>query len=330
MTDVARQVWACLECGLFNGERPARCPTCGAETWDVEGKDRSFVHDYVRTRRSRRHTRAIAPAMLAAIVPQAVVMAWSMGDGSMSNSPLVLLAFAGAVFVVVDRVQLARMTPARRRLETAFRSPPLAPRIATGTPVLLFALFSVVFALEQTDALGPTILRGLMVPAKIRAGQALWTLLTSMALHASYAHLAGNSYVMLLGGIRLDLRVGRLACLAIFVASGLAGGLAEALLSTRVHDSVLGASGGIMGMYAAASVLDYFASREPDQRRASLGRVVLTLFLVLALSWIDAGTQDNVAWRAHLGGFATGFVFAFALRRHPVPDDVARFDAALR
>jgi membrane associated rhomboid family serine protease len=135
-----------------------------------------------------------------------------------------------------------------------------------------------------------------------------------MFLHAGYAHLTGNAYVLLFAGIPVDLRLGRLRATVIFLLSGLVGGLVEAFATTAPNEHVVGASGGIYGLVGAGAVLSQGFGEKGDARRRAIVSLGMLLVFVGILSAIDYGTHDHVAWRAHLGGLATGLALGIAFR----------------
>ncbi|MFW2541570.1 rhomboid family intramembrane serine protease [Primorskyibacter sp. 2E107] len=125
-----------------------------------------------------------------------------------------------------------------------------------------------------------------------------------MILHAGWQHLLGN--VLALGwlGAQLErsLSAGRLA--ALFVISGVGGGIGFGLLSASPRPMV-GASGAIMGLIAVWIAADAQALRaEGASKRRVYGMVLWRTTLIAALNalaWVlEAGA---LAWETHLGGF---------------------------
>lgn len=96
---------------------------------------------------------------------------------------------------------------------------------------------------------------------------------------------------------------------------------------------LIGASGAISGLLAAylilfprAKVWVLFFTRIPLKLRAVW---VLVIYLVFNIVMAYARDMDNVAWWAHLGGFAAGLVLVVMMRRPDVrlfqgePDTIA-------
>jgi membrane associated rhomboid family serine protease len=151
------------------------------------------------------------------------------------------------------------------------------------------------------------------------------TVLTSMFLHAGWLHLVGNLLFFWSVGPFLEDVYGRLSFAALYLASGVAGGLA-----LRCHDPgstrfVLGASGAISGVMGAFLVR--FTSRRLRLLTIPFPWVPLLhyrfsvpAYLVLVCSFLEdlLGAHSGlagIAWWAHIGGFSFGVVFAFAFKR---------------
>ncbi len=148
------------------------------------------------------------------------------------------------------------------------------------------------------------------------------TLLTSMFLHGSLLHIAGNMLYLWIFGDNVEHRFGGLLFLGFYIITGLAGSLAEVVVDPSSVIPVLGASGAISGVLGAYFVL------YPRNRV-----YVLFFFVVLALPaslvigvWVLFQLLEGmgsllgprvggVAYMAHLGGFITGVFLAWPVRR---------------
>lgn len=154
-------------------------------------------------------------------------------------------------------------------------------------------------------------------PGRLEAGE--WTgMVTSLFVHAGWAHVLLNALAALAFGApvarRFGLRgAGPAAFLVFFVLCGVAGSLGFAALE-RGRDAVLvGASGGIAGLMAAAS-------RMVPPQGERLAPLLSTPVVAMAGSWIlvnavfaltglGAGpVEAPLAWQAHLGGYAAGLL----------------------
>jgi rhomboid family protein len=148
-----------------------------------------------------------------------------------------------------------------------------------------------------------------------------WPFFTNMFLHSGWLHLIGNMWVLFLFGGNVEDRLGRLRFLLFYLVAGLAANLIHFFV---YHDStmpVIGASGAIAGVMAA------YLRLFPSARIITLVPVLFfpfffevpaVLFMAIwfftqllsgaaSLAITEAG--GGIAWWAHIGGFAVGFLF---------------------
>lgn len=105
-------------------------------------------------------------------------------------------------------------------------------------------------------------------PSSIFAGQYLWTFLTSMFMHAGFAHLFFNMFSLFFIGTVVERIIGRKRYLWFYLASGIFAGLFFAALSFNFGNSEIGArifgdpsilgvgaSGAIFGLVGLLAVL---------------------------------------------------------------------------
>jgi membrane associated rhomboid family serine protease len=177
-----------------------------------------------------------------------------------------------------------------------------------------------------------------MVPARVQlafagasgiwTGQAL-TFLTSMFLHGGWTHLIGNMWFLWIFGDNVEDKLGHARFVLFYVVAGLIASLLQFGTHPGSELPTVGASGaiaGVLGAYAAAfprarvvTLLPLFLFW-PVVNLPAL--VVLGLWFVLqffsgALS-LGLAPTGGVAWWAHIGGFAFGFVVMRILdRRKP-------------
>lgn len=121
-----------------------------------------------------------------------------------------------------------------------------------------------------------------------------WRLITAAFVHGGLMHILFNGYSLWVMGNLLERSLGSLRFLVVFFASVIGGNLA--VLAFGSSSFVVGASGGIFGLFAALFVLN----------RGFRGNNVSLLVIIginLALGFI----LPNVAWEAHVGGLLAGF-----------------------
>ncbi|RKQ35173.1 rhomboid family intramembrane serine protease [Kocuria tytonis] len=125
-----------------------------------------------------------------------------------------------------------------------------------------------------------------------------WRVLTSGFVHAmpSPVHLLLNMYTLYLFGRMLEPLLGAWRFTVLFLASVL-GGSAGVFLWGDPWVLVIGASGGIFGLFGAMFVfMRHF--------RNSVVPITVLIAINLAFGFLVGG----IAWQAHLGGLATGAV----------------------
>jgi len=136
-----------------------------------------------------------------------------------------------------------------------------------------------------------------------------WQLFTSMFVHASITHLAGNMLFLLIFGLRSEEMFSLPEYLSIYVLGGLTGNLLSlAFLPLDVPSA--GASGAIFAMFGAATI---YARRAVGQ--SIIGALIFGGFLLLL------STGPNVNNLAHLGGLLAGLLIGYVLAIKRKPDN---------
>ena len=149
------------------------------------------------------------------------------------------------------------------------------------------------------------------VPALFGQGKNLYSLITSMFMHASWAHLLGNMIFLFLVGIFIEKRLGTMKFLTFYILVGICSTLFYYLFNQTSQVALLGASGAIFGLMGANLILDFFKPG-PNDTGAPYFRVqtlVLMIFYQFIFQMFDsAGT---IAYLGHIGGFIAGVILIF-------------------
>ncbi len=197
----------------------------------------------------------------------------------------------------------------------------------------LLAILTAVFVAEhrlgvapEAVALTPDLLTlyafgGLSRNAVLNHAELL-RLFSSALLHLSAAHLIGNALALLLVGWPLERLAGRSWFLAIFVVSGLAGSIVG-LAAYPANMVVVGASGGIAGLFGAMVVLSF---RLPTKRKRMF--MVLRTTLAIIAMFMPTGTQGtiHIGHAVHFAGALAGAALGiFLLRTWPESCRLPRF-----
>jgi membrane associated rhomboid family serine protease len=183
------------------------------------------------------------------------------------------------------------------------------------------------------------------IPARFGGGEAVpfitgsqyWSLLTHAFLHADATHLLFNCLWFLIFGTVVGRYLGALRFLVLTGVSAMAGALAMLALHWGEGSIMVGASGAVSGLTAAAVPIMYgrgmrWGTRmagDPEHARPLSPLELLSnrnalLFAAVwlaitlysgATGWTGNGYLDGaqIAWEAHLGGFIAGFAALYVL-----------------
>ncbi|HEX2652520.1 MAG TPA: rhomboid family intramembrane serine protease [Xanthobacteraceae bacterium] len=215
-----------------------------------------------------------------------------------------------------------------------------APRAARPILVIgLIAINTLVFLWMQSlppRMLERVLLHAALIPARysspmeaINLGldpDSWWPLITSAFMHGGWIHLIINMWFLWIFGPAMEARFGRFGFLVLYLGGAVAASFVHLWAHPWSPDPVLGASGAVAAIIAAHAV---------SYPRARVITIVLLGFIPLffplpailfALIWFGLqliqGSSElmaphlasEVAWWAHIGGFAFGALFALIIR----------------
>ena len=175
----------------------------------------------------------------------------------------------------------------------------------------------------------PAVLFGYRALAPALAVVPPWaTIFTSLFLHGGWLHLGGNMLFLWIFGNNVEDLLGRARYLALYLGSGVAAALVQALSATHSAIPMIGASGAIAG------VLGAYAMTYPRANVHCFVWIVIFFSVVSVPAWILLGlwfalqlvsglaagpASPGVAFWAHVGGFCAGIILFLVLRPHGVP-----------
>ena len=130
-----------------------------------------------------------------------------------------------------------------------------------------------------------------------------WRLITAAFLHGNLLHIGFNMFVLYAVGSAVEVYLGPLRYLALYIVSGLAGS-AGALVATP-NGVTVGASGAIFGIFGALLIIEY-------QQTGSLAGQAMSL---IAINLLISFTVPNISYGGHIGGLIGGILVTLALSR---------------
>lgn len=212
--------------------------------------------------------------------------------------------------------------------------------------IIIFAVYwyyyGVYLDVDLDTALGRNFV---MIPDEILHGQQMYTLFSSMFMHAGWLHLLGNMLFLWVFGDNIEDTFGHVGYLVFYLVSGLVASFVHIMsivyaqplndligvpVSSDLMMGVVGASGAISGVLGAYLVL---------YPKAKIITIVFYLILPLPaiiflgvwfiLQWfyVFFDLSGGVAYWAHLGGFMVGMALAllFGLKRKKAREARLRF-----
>lgn len=196
-----------------------------------------------------------------------------------------------------------------------------------STPIVTYTLIILnilVFFLEMSGGEN-FIMKWAYIPSRFLAnpGGEWPTLFSSMFMHASLMHIAGNMLYLWIFGDNVEDKFGKVKFIIFYLLSGVAAAFAQTLFNPSSSIPNVGASGAIAGVLGA-----YILMFPQGKVNVLLGRsitqmpaiIVIGLWFALQfMSGVSSAASANadvggVAYMAHIGGFLAGFAIAFLFR----------------
>ncbi len=137
-----------------------------------------------------------------------------------------------------------------------------------------------------------------------------YQLFTSLFIHVTIVHLAGNMMFLLIFGLRAEEMFSLPEYLFLYFVGGLVGNLLS-LVFLPLWVPSAGASGAIFGMFGACTI---YIRRTVGQ--SIMGALMFAFFLLL----ISSGPEVNNL--AHIGGLVAGLLIGYVLASRRKPETV--------
>ena len=207
-------------------------------------------------------------------------------------------------------------------------------------PVISYALIGLnilVFFWQMTDPTGGLYIKQFgSIPAEVSNGTGLYTLLTSMFMHAGLSHLAGNMLYLWIFADNIEATVGSRKFLLFYLIGGLFASYAHISLSPSSTIPCVGASGAI------AAAMGAYLTLFPKSKIKVILLIFFRVFYIPAFAvlgiWIglqlysgiggleflaggEGKDSGGIAYWAHIGGFVIGVLAGFFFKRETNNDD---------
>jgi len=153
-----------------------------------------------------------------------------------------------------------------------------------------------------------------------------FTLFTCIFLHGGWMHFLGNMWFLHIFGDNVEDRFGHFGYLILYLGCGVAASAAHLAFNASSTMPTIGASGAIAGIMGAYLFLYPHAQVLTLVPMIVLWPIFVVPAPVFLVFWfvlqffqgafsVTAHEAGGVAWWAHVGGFAAGFVVAWLLGR---------------
>ncbi len=195
--------------------------------------------------------------------------------------------------------------------------PPLInlPPVTKALLIIMIAIHAFVFLIMDDDARATFFLNFGFIPS-IWTGHndyaidfnALISPITYMFLHANLMHIIMNGTMLMAFGAGVEKWMGGKRFLIFFILCGIGALIIETIIHPFSQYPVVGASGGISGLFAAILIIMQSQGRLSNGKYGiwPIAAIWVGISLVFGL-FGGAIVGGTIAWAAHLGGFITGF-----------------------
>ncbi|MBD3254889.1 MAG: rhomboid family intramembrane serine protease [Candidatus Lokiarchaeota archaeon] len=160
------------------------------------------------------------------------------------------------------------------------------------------------------------------IPGEFFAGKKIWTLFTSMFMHANFVHILMNLWFFFVVADNCEHAMGHILFLVTYLVSGICASLLHGLIALidpiLLDIPAIGASGAIFGVIAVYGILF------PNNRLILLSRVatrisakyfIIIYFITeLIYGFLSMYYPSGTAHFAHIGGFISGAIFALIFK----------------
>ncbi len=144
---------------------------------------------------------------------------------------------------------------------------------------------------------------------------AVISLFTFTFLHGGWLHLFINVASLAAFGAGIEKILGAKRMLVIFFATSLIAAFAHLAATPYSENPIIGASGGISGLFGAVLVMLKVQGRFSNTNQRLLPIIVIFLLMSIGFGYMGAPDGSPIAWVAHIGGFVGGLAIGHQMTR---------------
>jgi membrane associated rhomboid family serine protease len=175
----------------------------------------------------------------------------------------------------------------------------------SAMPVVTYVLIAINVVAFVIQTASPRLEAEFVMWSPAVANGELYRLLTSAFLHSGITHILFNMFALFVVGPPLEIWLGRVRFIALYLLSAIGGSVLIYLFSP-LDVPTLGASGAVFGLFAATFVVG-------RKVNVDIRWVVIMIVINLVITF----TVPSISWQGHLGGLMTGGLVAFAYAYAP-------------
>jgi membrane associated rhomboid family serine protease len=139
---------------------------------------------------------------------------------------------------------------------------------------------------------------------------------TYVLIHANWTHFLMNSIMLTAFGAGLEKWIGGKRMLVFFILCSLTSAFLHLLLNPGSSAPMVGASGGLSGMFAAILLLMQSKGIGATGKYGIWPFAILWVLISFFFGSMGMPGNETIAWAAHIGGFAAGFIFLKPVLKH--------------
>ncbi len=140
-----------------------------------------------------------------------------------------------------------------------------------------------------------------------------WRLFTAMFLHGGMTHILMNMFSLYLIGRGMEIYFSKSAYVAIYLFSGLLGGVAS--LYMHPQSVGIGASGAIFGVFGALA--GFFLAHRRMLASSQAQAIFKDFAVIIGLNLVLGLSVASIDMSAHIAGLIVGLAGGFAIARSP-------------